>query len=82
MMTFHLPILSFPTLRELKRIAKEYGYKKYSLLTRDQLLDLLSGSPPMKVKDVKKESQRTWLKGPFSVEKSRTRSLSDSIYIR
>ena len=63
MMTFDLPILPFPTLRELKRIAKEYGYRKYSLLTRDQLLDLLSGPPPMKVKDLKEKAKELGLKG-------------------
>ena len=43
-----LPFLPpFATRKELKRIAKENGYKGYSRMKKKELVNLLEGPPPI-----------------------------------
>ena len=53
----------FATLNELKRIAKEHGYRGYSRMKKSQIIDLLSEPPQVTLKELKLRARERGYRG-------------------
>ena len=53
----------FATLNELKRIAKEHGYRGYSRMKKSQIIDLLSEPPQVTLRELKLRAKERGYRG-------------------